>query len=252
MVECLLPKEKVAGPNPVCRSSLGEDKQVPRLPRVAKYCGQGFSYPAHLIMENIEQHSIKQFNAWAKDYDKKFHLPFYLFNKTVLNFINPKSGSIILDVGCGTGILLNQLFLLNKNLQLYGLDISSEMIKIAKNKLKEVEIKKGSASNLPYKNNIFDYVFCANSFHHYLNSEQSLKEMFRVLKPKGKLILFDPFSNGLSRKYLNRIINVLFHEGDTKIYSQQEMWRMFEKVGFIDIEQKQRWFYKLITIGKKN
>ena len=54
-------------------------------------------------MDTLQKNSIRQFNLWAKNYDKKLFIPFYLSNKVVVDKIDPKLNSKILDVGCGTG-----------------------------------------------------------------------------------------------------------------------------------------------------
>ncbi|GAF88545.1 unnamed protein product, partial [marine sediment metagenome] len=100
----------------------------------------------------------------------------------------------ILDVGVGTGILIEQVLPKNKSAHLFGVDISPEMVKKAKRKFKgknNVSIALGSASKLPHKDNSFEFVTCVNSFHHHPDSIQSLEEMKRVLKPGGKVILSD-------------------------------------------------------------
>ena len=68
-------------------------------------------------MNNLRENSINQFNSWAKDYDQKLFLPFYLANKVVVNYLNPKPDSTILDVGCGNGDMA--LRLLNKGYNIY-------------------------------------------------------------------------------------------------------------------------------------
>lgn len=202
-------------------------------------------------MEETEERSRKQFDSWSNNYDKNFHFPFYFSNKAIVELIDPQNGASMLDLGCGTGILLQQLHLLNRGLKLYGLDISPEMVKIASSKVPGANIQNGSASKLPYKANLFDYVTCANSFHHYPDSQLTIKEIFRVLKHGGKFVLLDPFVDGLFRKFINRTINILFNEGDTKIYSGEAIKLMFQDAGFKSIRQTTQWYYKLITIAVK-
>jgi ubiquinone/menaquinone biosynthesis C-methylase UbiE len=203
-------------------------------------------------MNDLEKQSIAQFNAWSKDYDQKRFLPFYFSNKAVLNSLNPRLGSSILDVGCGTGILLHKLLQLGKDLNLYGMDIAPEMVRVARAKFGElVEIREGSANSLPYDDNSLDYVTCATSFHHYPDPDNSLREMFRVLKSGGKLIILDPFTNGLLRKTICAILDIIFNEKGTNLFTKEKMCQMFQRTGFNQIEQKTYLYYKLITVGVK-
>lgn len=201
---------------------------------------------------DLEKHSIEQFNTWSLDYDQKRFWPFYFSNRAVLQTINPESGSSILDVGCGTGILLQQLLQLDRCLDLYGVDIAPGMVRTAQMKLgKSVKIQQGSANSLPYDENSFDYVTCATSFHHYARPGNSLREMFRVLKPDGKLVILDPFTNGPLRKALCAILDALSDEKGTNLFTQEQMHQMFHIAGFSHIVQKTYWYYKLLTIGVK-
>jgi ubiquinone/menaquinone biosynthesis C-methylase UbiE len=203
-------------------------------------------------MDDLEKDSIEQFNTWSKDYDQKRFLPFYLSNRAVLNTLKPQPDSSILDVGCGTGILLQQLLQLGQGLNLQGVDIAPEMVKVAQTKLgQSVEIRQGSANRLPFDANSFDAVTCATSFHHYPNPDNALREMLRVLKPGGKLVLLDPFTNGFLRKASCALLDTLSNEKGTHLFTKEQMARMFQTTGFKQIEQKTYLYYKLITSGVK-
>ena len=81
------------------------------------------------------------------------------------------------------------------------------MINIAKSKSEDfssakVEFKIGDAENIPYENNQFDCITCAHSFHHYPHKKKAIREMFRVLKPNGKLMIID----GCKDRLLGKVI----------------------------------------------
>ena len=203
-------------------------------------------------MKNLEENSKKEFNSWAKTYDNFFnHLFFSFSNKKVVNLINFNKNSSILDVGSGTGILIEQL-VSNKNLRIYGLDLSPEMVRISKEKFKKnknVTIALGSAVKMPFKNNSFDYVTCSHSFHHHPSSLQSLKEMYRVLKHHGKIIILDASKDGIVRKLFCKIIDII--EGKVLHYSKDEMKNLFNKVGLNIINQQNFGLLHFITTGEK-
>ena len=176
-------------------------------------------------MDDLEKNSIKQFNIWALWYDKRplNYLEFYLANKAVIRVLNPRQNSSVLDIGFGTGILLKLLSRLNKNLKLSGIDISEEMLKKAKEKFADspnVELGLGSARKLPFKDNAFEYVTCVHSFHHHPDSEQSLKEMKRVTKPGGKVLIFELGLDGIIRRSFYKIENKLNNEGNVHRYTK--------------------------------
>jgi ubiquinone/menaquinone biosynthesis C-methylase UbiE len=104
----------------------------------------------------------------------------------------------VLDVGTGFGS--NALFLaksLKNNCEIYSLDPSEEALKRAEALLEKeglksrVRFKLGKAENIPFPDNFFDIVLAVMTFHHLESLEVSLKEIARVLKNDGKLIIVD-------------------------------------------------------------
>lgn len=100
----------------------------------------------------------------------------------------------VLDVGCGMGTLdLMLAEVLNKG-SVYGIDVAPRMIAIAKKKAEEtgdeVDYRIGSSTDLSYRADEFDVVFTSLLYHHldYQEKGQTLKEIYRVLRPKGKYV----------------------------------------------------------------
>ena len=207
-------------------------------------------------MEDLEKNSISKFNSWAKTYDSSSiqHFFFIRSNKAIVRLLPQILEVSILDVGAGTGILIEQVLLKNKSAHLFGVDNSPEMVKKAKRKFQgknNVTIVLGSANKLPYKDNSFEFVTCANSFHHHLGSIQSLKEMKRVLKPGGKVILSDGCSDGFFRQLVFKIENNNNKEGKVYRYTRGQMKDLFIQTGFINISQHYSLHFNLITMGEK-
>ena len=99
-----------------------------------------------------------------------------------------KDGSTILDVGIGSG---NSLRFLKGNVRIYGIDINNVMLGTARNSLDgKPKLTQANAENIPFSKNKFDYVICTgNTYGNFENPDECLKEMIRVVKPKGKVIL---------------------------------------------------------------
>jgi len=153
-----------------------------------------------------------------------------------------------LDIGCGTGDLL---YLLSKDrsLELHGIDLSVEMIKIAKEKLKsKAVLKVGSVSNLltKYKNNYFNYVFIEDAFHHLPEHDKLIIKIKSLLNKKGKLVICD-----LS---FGKIGNLIFHElepGNSKMYTFKGYKKLFEERNFKNIKQEKFGLVSVYTEGEK-
>ena len=120
-------------------------------------------------------------------------LPISRVRGRVVNFTNARSGSKILDVGTGTG---KQAYAFaEKGHEVVGIDLSEAMLNVAgkKNKYENVKFTVADAANLPFENNSFD-VSCASFALHDMLSiirEEALKEMVRVTKPKGMIVIVD-------------------------------------------------------------
>lgn len=115
-----------------------------------------------------------------------------LWRKKVIRLLRPYHPKHILDVATGTGDLAIAL----KELQpenLIGLDLSEQMLQYARVKKSGngIQWMKGDSEQLPFKENQFDAVTVAFGVRNFENLELGLKEMYRVLKPGGQLIILE-------------------------------------------------------------
>lgn len=103
-----------------------------------------------------------------------------------------QSGDELLEVGCGTGVLLS---LLKKSIQsACGLDYSKEAIKLAREAFPDIDFEAGEAGVLPYEDDRFSKTVCYSVFHYFTNLDYAYKainEMLRVTCPGGKILLGD-------------------------------------------------------------
>ena len=86
------------------------------------------------------------------------------------------------DLGCGTGEMLKLIFQKDTHKELCGIDLSEEMLAVAKSKLPEqVKLLLGDSESLPFPDNTFDVVYCNDSFHHYPAPQNVLKEVLPLV-----------------------------------------------------------------------
>lgn len=100
----------------------------------------------------------------------------------------------ILEIGFGRGSYLQDL-LFSKSTQLFGIDISETMVELAVqlNPSDKINLEQGDAHSLPYENSVFDTVISVNSIYFWKDIETCLREIRRVLKPNGQVIIgFSP------------------------------------------------------------
>ena len=117
------------------------------------------------------------------------------FREKCLNLANLTNNQRVLDIGCGTGELLLTITRRLKSNRIFGIDVSPNMIEIARQKTLledygQVRLILGNCCSLPYKANCFDVVFSNIMFHHLDVEEklQTVKETYRILKPGGNYI----------------------------------------------------------------
>lgn len=100
----------------------------------------------------------------------------------------------ILEIGFGRGSYLQDL-LFSKSTQLFGIDISETMVELAVqlNPSDNINLEQGDIRCLPYEDNFFDTVISVNSIYFWEDIEMCLREIQRVLKPNGQVIIgFSP------------------------------------------------------------
>ena len=100
----------------------------------------------------------------------------------------------LLDVGTGSGLQLRVIHHLRPNVELYGLDLSAEAIRVARANLQDlaVDLRQGSIERTPYDDGFFDVVTCANSMSYWEHPAACFDEIHRILKPGGVALLFEP------------------------------------------------------------
>lgn len=111
-----------------------------------------------------------------------------------VEFVKPQPTDLALDVACGPGAFV--LALAARVGLARGIDLTEELLRRARQSQLEQNIlnaafDRGEAEQLPYPGASFDLVSCQCSLHHMLKPVVALKEMVRVLKPEGRLVITD-------------------------------------------------------------
>ena len=124
------------------------------------------------------------------------------YYKWLVGLLDPKPGSILLDVSCGEGLFLREATRKAKSLKAFGLDISDVAISIAKNNTPGSILTVADGQRIPFRDKVFDYVTCLGSLEHYLDTDLGLRELNRVAKYESWFCIVLP--NSLS-------IDLFFH-----------------------------------------
>ena len=139
--------------------------------------------------ENLDiiKANLKFFQAKAGDYNKEE--PSYRpenikrVNNILLNIMKRKQKVRLLDVGCGTGFVIDLAYKFTKDI--VGVDISNEMLKKVETKNGKIMLVKSDTSHLPLESNSFDVCTSYGFLHHLYNIRPTIKEAYRCLKKGG-------------------------------------------------------------------
>jgi demethylmenaquinone methyltransferase / 2-methoxy-6-polyprenyl-1,4-benzoquinol methylase len=119
-----------------------------------------------------------------------------LWRKKAISYLKDLKPVQILDVATGTGDFAIQALSLNPT-KVSGIDISEGMLEVGRKKIRArkldhlIELRKGDSENIPFEQNKFDAVTVAFGVRNFENLEKGLGEIFRVLKPGGRLVVLE-------------------------------------------------------------
>lgn len=164
-------------------------------------------------------HDVDRFNRWAPTYDRHFlqRTVFAPVQKTVLELAASEvpGPAAILDVGSGTGRLLQAAEKLFPEAALQGVDAAIEMVKEAEASLpagSAIKFRLATAEQLPFGDGRFDLVFSTMTFHHWADQARGIAEVGRVLAPGGSWLLADFIATGPMRWFFLLARPKRFHE----------------------------------------
>ncbi|MDO8638382.1 MAG: methyltransferase domain-containing protein [Candidatus Daviesbacteria bacterium] len=167
--------------------------------------------------------------------------------RRIIEEINPQSNEKIIDLGCGTGYYLYLFNNLPVNLKLTGFDFDKKALDEAKTMLSDekIDFVLGDMHKISFKNNSFDKAVSSEALEHLKDDTQALREVFRILKPGGTLVvsvpsinypfLWDPI-NWVLQHFFNTHIKTGFFSGfwsgHIRLYFLKDLKDKFEKAGF--------------------
>lgn len=135
-----------------------------------------------------------QYDRWARIYDRLWRR---YMNRTLP--VARQTAAVapddrVLDLACGTGELLRRIARHTPEADLTGIDLAPAMVEQARGKLAEVpgvRVEQADAHDLPFRDDAFDVVVCASTFHYFTHPAVVLAEARRVLRPTGRLVVLD-------------------------------------------------------------
>jgi len=206
----------------------------------------------------------KMFDTISGDYDGLNRVISFgidiKWRKKVVRIVKETNPKTILDIATGTGDLAIALAKTNA-IKIIGLDISSGMLEIGKEKIKQqgldnkIEMILGDSENMPFEDNTFDAITVGFGVRNFETLENGLKEIYRVLKPGGCFVILEtsmptktPYKQGYNfyTKNILPVIGRLFSK-DKSAYKYlcesasvfpygEALNNILYKIGFINVK----------------
>lgn len=158
---------------------------------------------------------VSDYNATADMYQERYVVEQDLKIGFLLSRVRPRTGSLVLDVGCGTGMLLERL---EGRADCVGIDPSIGMLRVARRRGCRAELVLADANHIPFRTEAFDYVFSVSVLQLLERPEGGAREMLRVLKGKGWL-----GASALIKVFTATSLKALFGIADGEAYESETM-----------------------------
>lgn len=154
-----------------------------------------------------------------------------------------ETGKSVLEIGCGIG--LDAFHMAKRGMKVTAVDLTDVAIDTARNRFERnglaAEFRVANATKLPFDDETFDYVYSFGVLHHAEDTEKSIQEVFRVLKPGGiaKIMLYNRHS---LNELVHRMTRVPFEDKDelcpvVRRYTVKEIKRIFSSFGDVNVKK---------------
>lgn len=153
----------------------------------------------------------------------------YLLGR-MLHHLAPMPNGQYLDVGCGTGNYTNAFA--KRGFKFTGVDPSEAMLTKAWMQSSNVNWLKGKAENLDLPNQFFDGINASLTIHHWDDLEQGFQELYRVLKPGGKLVVFTSTPAQMRGYWLCHYFPTMLADSIKQMPELAEVESAIKKAGF--------------------
>ena len=195
--------------------------------------------------ERAEQHA-----RWAKMASRLSYAPFA--RKIVASLAPLESGAVIVDLGTGPGILAIELHKLLPQAKIIGVDLSSDMLEIARKNADEAgmsdfETRLGKAEEIPIESDSVSLVVTQSSFHEWEDQHKGLSEIFRILRSGGSLMLKDynwDWLSGWRRSLLKFLLTMVGESYEDHVgmfkFTFDQVAGLLKEAGFDEIKGKAR------------
>ena len=142
----------------------------------------------------------------------------------------------VLEAGCGTGRWIQSLY--DKNINVFGLDFSFDMLKIQQENYSNLNIINADADFIPFKNNFFVLIFCVNAIHHFPDKLKFIDEAKRTLASNGMLAVIGVDPHIDKDWYVYKYFDTVYENDLKRFPSIEQLKNLLYQTGFENIAIK--------------
>jgi ubiquinone/menaquinone biosynthesis C-methylase UbiE len=179
---------------------------------------------------------LEEYARLAPRYERRWSFYVGATSRETLARLKLNPADSVLDVGCGTGALLDQLSGSYPRARLAGIDPSPDMLAIARHRLPTgIELKQGWAESIPYPDGAVDVVVSCNVLHYIREPLVALRDMLRVVRPGGTLVITDWSDDYLACRICDWYLR-LSNAAHFRTYRAQQLTDLLHTAGAIAIQ----------------
>jgi len=191
-------------------------------------CGRKRGSMAELNWKEYFNNKAKTHKGSVMTSDYYNEKSFYIQRENILGWLGVQKGKVILDGGCGVGAFSENLA---KENEVHGIDFSEESLEYASKR--GINTHFGNLTSVPFEDGKFDVCYSIGVIQYIHDYKNALKELARVVKPGGTLLI-----ETLNEESLQRKAYCLFNKGKDfdLMFSKKQLSDVFVELGFKDIE----------------
>lgn len=191
-----------------------------------------------------------EYDRIARRYESRWGRYIDASVRETLARLNLRRGMRLLDIGCGTGVLLREVADAFPGVFVVGIDLSRHMLAVAQEHLQSPpRLLHANVHDLPLKAGSFDVVVSSSSFHFWRVPDRGLREIARVLRPGGQLVITDWCDDFWACRVCDHLLR-LVSRAHQRVYTSRQCASLLREAGyelkFVD-RYKINWLWGLMT-----
>jgi ubiquinone/menaquinone biosynthesis C-methylase UbiE len=194
---------------------------------------------------------VREYTALATVYDHRWSTYLDASLRMTMEVVGELPAERVLDVACGTGLLLEVLADRPDDSELVGVDRVPAMLEVARRRIGHgATLLECDAAKLPFDDASFQLAIITNALHYFPDADAALREIRRVISASGNLVLTDWCRDYAWMRILNRVLPWTTH-AHVHTFSSDEAERCLALAGFKVVSKTRKkidWFWGLMTI----